>query len=110
MTDVGPIQHVVLLRFPHDLDEADDHAIRSAVSAWPGEIPVLTALRFGSDLTGARSQGYQYLLVTEFASAADLDTYQRHPVHQAFLGWIRARDVEALAFDYPLDDTTQLLP
>jgi hypothetical protein len=106
MNDQIPIQHVVLLRFPADLDAADDEAIRTKVAAWPRAMPMLTGLRFGSDLTGIRSQGYQYLLFTEFASEADLDTYRGHPVHREFLAWIRERGVETLAFDYQLDADT----
>jgi hypothetical protein len=106
MSDQIPIQHVVLLRFPADLDAADDEAIRTKVAAWPHGMPMLVGLRFGSDITGTRSHGYQYLLFTEFASKADLDGYRGHRVHQEFLAWIRERGVETLAFDYLLDANT----
>lgn len=109
-TVTQPVQHVVLLRFPADLSADDATTIRAMVAAWPEQIGVLTRLRFGPDLTGARTRSYQYLLLTEFASTSDLDAYRVHPVHQEFVAWIRARDVETLAFDYLLDETTSHLP
>jgi Stress responsive A/B Barrel Domain len=106
----GPVQHVVLLRFPTDLSDDDAATIRAMVAAWSEQIPLLTRLRFGPDLTGERSHGFQYLLLTEFASTGDLDAYRVHPVHQEFVAWIRERGVETLAFDYLLDETTDHLP
>ncbi len=106
MTD-RPVQHVVLLRFPEPLAPDDDREIRTRVAAWPEQIGLFTGLRFGSDLTGQRTDGFQYLLFTEFASARDLDDYRVHPRHQDFLAWIRERGVESLAFDYLLDETTR---
>jgi hypothetical protein len=109
-TVTHPVQHVVLLRFPVDLSADDATTIRAMVAAWPEQISELTRLRFGPDLTGARTHGYQYLLLAEFASTSDLAAYQAHPVHQEFVAWIRARDVESLAFEYVLDETTVHLP
>ncbi|MGI8723340.1 MAG: hypothetical protein ACR2JG_14070 [Geodermatophilaceae bacterium] len=37
-------------------------------------------------------------------------TYQAHPVHQRFLGWIADRSSTPLAFDYHLDATTVFHP
>ena len=105
-----PVQHVVLLRFPSDLSADDATTIQAMVAAWPDQIGELTRLRFGRDLTGDRCHGFQYLLLTEFASTGDLDAYRVHPVHQEFVGWIRERGVETLAFDYLLDETTTHLP
>jgi Stress responsive A/B Barrel Domain len=104
------VQHVVLLRFPADLGADDAAVIREMVAGWPEQIGLLTRLRFGRDLTGDRTHGYQYLLLTEFESTVDLDAYRVHPVHQKFVAWIHERDVETVAFDYLLDETTSYLP
>lgn len=104
------LQHIVLFSFPTDLSDGDDREMREQVASWATEIATMGRLRFGTDLTGARTRGYQYLLYTEFADVAALQAYRDHPVHQRFLAWITERDCTPLAFDYALDSTTVLVP
>lgn len=104
------LQHVVLFSFPTDLTAEDDREMRRQVASWATEIATMSRLRFGRDLTGARTRGYQYLLYTEFADEATLQAYRDHPVHQHFLGWLQERSCTPLAFDYELDESTVLLP
>ncbi len=59
----------------------------------------MSALRFGTGLTGARTRGYAYLVYTEFPDQDALKADQAHPVHQRFL-----------AFNHHLDATTVLGP
>ena len=105
----GPVQHIVLFSFPRPLSAEEAATMRSMVAAWPSEIGLMTKCRFGTDLTGARTRGYAYLLYTEFPDAATLARYQSHPTHLEFLGWVTERDCTPLAFDYYLDDTTVLM-
>lgn len=104
------LQHIVLFRFPADLSPEDDREIRRQVASWRTEIGTMGRLRFGTDLTGARSRGYQYLLYTEFQDEAALAAYRDHPVHQHFFGWITERECTPLVFDYHLDSTHVLVP
>jgi hypothetical protein len=104
------LQHIVLFSFPEELSTADARDMRDQVASWATEIATMSALRFGTDLTGARTRGYQYLLYMEFADTDALKAYQAHPVHQRFLAWITERDCTPLAFDYYLDPTTVLAP
>lgn len=104
------LQHIVLFSFPTDLTADDDREMRRQVASWASEIGTMGRLRFGSDLTGARTRGHQYLLHTEFADVAALQDYRDHPVHQHFLAWITERQCTPLAFDYVLDSTTVLVP
>src|SRR3984893_17284943 len=103
-------QHIVLFSFPEELSEPDAADMRAQVAAWPDAIGGMTRLRFGSDLTGARTRGYSFLLYMEFASAGELTAYQQHPVHQAFHRWLVERHCTPLAFDYILDADTVLIP
>ena len=80
------------------------------VAGWPEQIDLLTRLRFGRDLTGARARATRSCCLTEFASMDDLDAYRVHPVHLEFIAWIKERGAETLAFDYVLDETTSHLP
>lgn len=104
------LQHVVLFSFPSDLSAHDDAEMRRQVASWPTEIGGIGRLRFGTDITGARTRGYQYLLYMELADDAALQDYREHPVHQQFLRWITERSCTPLAFDYELDATTVLQP
>jgi stress responsive alpha/beta barrel protein len=104
------LQHIVLFSFPEELSAADAKDMRDQVASWATEIATMSALRFGTDLTGARTRGYQYLLYMEFADTDALKAYQAHPVHQRFLAWITERNCTPLAFDYYLDHTTVLAP
>jgi len=99
-------QHVVLMRFPADLAASEDAELRRIVLSLPGEIEGVLACRFGSDLTGSRTQGYHYLLFTEFRDKEALAAYVVHPAHQVLVRWLDAHACQRLAFDYDLDAST----
>jgi Stress responsive A/B Barrel Domain len=103
------VQHIVLFSFPEELSAGDAADMRAMVASWPGEIGLMTKCRFGTDLTGARTRGYPYLLYTEFPDIGALESYRAHPVHQQFLAWLMERDCTPLAFDYHLDGQTVLM-
>lgn len=100
------VQHIVLFSFPRDLTAEEAAEMRAMVASWPSEIGLMTKCRFGTDLTGARTRGYNYLLYTEFPDFATMNEYRAHPVHMRFLDWIVERECTALAFDYLIDDDT----
>lgn len=104
------LQHVVLFRFPQGLTPGEEDEMRAAIARFPGEVGEVTRLRFGSDLTGSRTDGYQYLLFSEFPDEAALQRYREHPVHQEFLQWLRERDASLLGFDYRLDSSSVVIP
>ncbi len=104
------LQHIVLFSFPRELSEDEAADMRAMVASWPSEIGLMTKCRFGTDLTGARTRGYGYLLYTEFPDVAALDEYRAHPVHQRFFDWLMERDCTPLAFDFYLGPGTVLMP
>jgi Stress responsive A/B Barrel Domain len=83
------LQHIVLFSFPRELTEDEAGQMRGMVASWPGEIGLMTKCRFGTDLTGARTRGYDYLLYTEFPDVAALGL--------AVLAWLRARRPDSVA-------------
>jgi hypothetical protein len=103
------LQHIVLFSFPRPLGDDEAATMRAMVASWPGEIGLMTKCRFGTDLTGARNRGYDYLLYTEFPDEDTLRQYQQHPVHLRFLDWIVEHECTPLAFDYFLDTRTVLM-
>jgi Stress responsive A/B Barrel Domain len=100
------LQHIVLFSYPTELSAEDAAEMRGQIEAWPGVIPGIKALRFGRDITGERTRGYQYLLFMEFDDEDTLRAYQGHPVHQRFLSWVLDHSCTPLAFDYHLTDQT----
>ncbi len=102
------LQHIVLFSFPRPLEAAEEGQLQAMIASWPREIGLMTKCRFGTDITGARTRGYGYLLYTEFPDADTLARYRSHPVHQRFNDWIVERECTPLAFDYYLDDRTVL--
>jgi len=103
------LQHIVLFSFPRDLTDTEAGQMRDMVASWPAKIGLMTRCRLGTDLTGARTRGYGYLLYTEFPDVAAMNSYRAHPVHVEFMDWLAERDCTPLAFDYLLDDQTVLM-
>jgi Stress responsive A/B Barrel Domain len=100
------LQHVVLMKFPAELGAEEDRELRGMILSLPGEIEELLACRFGSALDGSRTQGYHYLLFTEFRDTEALASYVVHPAHQVLVRWLDAHTCQRLAFDYHLDEST----
>jgi Stress responsive A/B Barrel Domain len=103
------LQHIVLFSFPRELSDHEATEMRDMVASWPTQIGLMTRCRLGTDLTGARNQGYGYLLYTEFPDPDSMDAYRAHPVHMEFLAWLTERNCTPLAFDYLLDEQTVLM-
>jgi hypothetical protein len=104
------VQHIVLFSFPRELTAAEAARLREMVASWPDKIGLMTRCRLGTDLTGARTRGYSFLLYTEFPDVDSLDAYRAHPVHVEFMDWLAERECIPLAFDYHLDGVTVLMP
>lgn len=104
------LQHIVLFSFPRQLSADEEAEFSAMVASWPREIGLMSKCRLGTDLTGARTRGYSYLLYTEFPDTETLGRYRAHPAHQRFNEWIVERECTPLAFDYFLDDKTVLMP
>ena len=104
------LQHIVLFSFPRALSTAEEAQMRDLVASFPSEIGLMTRCRLGSDLTGARTRGYGYLLYTEFPDVDAMNAYRAHPVHVRYMDWLAEHDCTPLAFDYLLDEHTVLMP
>jgi hypothetical protein len=104
------VQHIVLFSFPRELTADEAAQMRGMIASWPEKIGLMSRCRFGTDLTGARTRGYAYLLHTEFPDVATLNEYRAHPVHVEFLDWVTEHACTPLAFDYHLDGQTVLMP
>lgn len=106
MSDPAPLQHIVLMSFPSEPTAEEAAWMGEVIRSFPDRIGTMTECRFGADLTGERTRGYQYLLYLVFPDAEALATYVEHPRHQELVRFLDERECRRLAFDYYLDETT----
>lgn len=78
------IEHVVLFRWKPGTPAAALEELGRAFRALPGKIPAIKDYAFGPNFS-ERSGGHTHILVSRFASHADLDAYLDHPEHQRVL-------------------------
>jgi hypothetical protein len=81
------IRHVVLMRFA---DPNDATEVRRRLLALPADIPQILSMDVGLDVLRTEAS-YDLALETTHESLDALKAYQAHPVHQAFLQWLRPR-------------------
>lgn len=101
-------QHVVLFKFAEELSAEDEKEMFERIRKWPDSIAGFAGLRFGRDVSG-RSDGYDYLLLTEFEDEQAHQAYYSQPAHSAFSEWVFNHDVEVIRVDYPLTKETLMV-
>jgi Stress responsive A/B Barrel Domain len=106
MTDRA--QHVVLFKFPRELSMEEEQEMFRRVGEWPESIPGFTGLRLGKD-EGGRSNGFSYLLLTEFESEEAHQAYYAKNAHVAFSEFVMGLGCEVIRVDYPLNSETQFI-
>ncbi|MDQ1130632.1 Dabb family protein [Microbacterium sp. SORGH_AS_0888] len=97
------IRHVVAWRLAtEDPDERAEQAARIAreLNALKGVVPALIDITVGPDVVGAGN--WDVALVADVADAEALDAYQRHPAHQAVVGYVRSVVAERVAVDFEI--------
>ena len=73
--------------------------MRAKLEALPGQIPGLLHLEVGFDFSATENSS-DVVLVTRFATRADLAAYQIHPAHQAVGTFVREVVAERRLVDY----------
>ncbi len=100
------VKHMVAWRLKdsaHGNDKAANaRLIRAKLEALRGRIPGLLHLEVGLDFS-ATDNSADVILVTEFATRADLAAYQVHPEHKAVVAFVTAAVCERRFVDYEVD-------
>ena len=112
MTDM--ISHVVLMKPRADLSPADRRALIDAFDRAIREIPTVRAVRVGRRVT--HGAGYEqaipdtadYLIVIDFDDLAGLQTYLRHPAHEALGARFNQSLSSALVYDFEVGGADSL--
>jgi hypothetical protein len=98
--------HVVLFRPKLGISETDRTAMFAALNEAAREIPTVRRFHIGSRVThGATyetvmTQDFPFAAIIEFDDVAGLQTYLRHPKHEALGRLFYQLQAAALAYDY----------
>ena len=108
------VTHVVLMKPRPDLTEADRHAFVAAFERALREIPTIRNVRFGRRVT--HGAGYEqtspdaadFLAALDFDDLAGLQTYLRHPVHEALGSHFGTSLSSAMVYDFEVGGAEEL--
>jgi len=92
------ITHVVLFKLADRSAEAVRHTC-DILAAMDGKISQLVQLEVGENALPS-SRAYDIALIARFNSWEDMETYQKHPVHQKVLEHVRQVAASVVAVDY----------
>ena len=94
------IRHIVMWKFRPGT-EAEAREFLEKLSALYGVIPQIKAQKIGVDCSGS-GENYSAVLVSDFDSLADLETYKNDPRHQAVAALCKSIREDRVAVDYEL--------
>jgi hypothetical protein len=104
------IAHVVLFRPRAGLSDADRRGLADALRAAAREIPTVRRVRVGRRVTHGRPYeqlmrvNYSHAAILEFDDLDGLQTYLRHPAHEALASRFFAAFEEGLFYDFELGE------
>src|SRR5450759_3148940 len=108
------ISHVVLMKPRADVLPADRRALVDAFERAIREIPTIRAVRVGRRVTHSASYEQampdtaDYLIVIDFDDVAGLQTYLRHPAHEALGARFNQSLSAALVYDFEVGGADSL--
>ncbi len=111
------IVHVVLFEPRVDLAQADRARLLEDLQHAAAAIPSVRRFRIGRRLRHGlpgyeqgMEKDYQYAAVIEFDDRAGLETYLRHPAHEAIGRHFTTSAAHALAYDFDMSDAANADP
>jgi diamine N-acetyltransferase len=93
-----PLTHVVLFKLKDRSSEALEKTAE-VLRSMDGKIAPLQAIEVGVNVVPS-PRAYDIALITRFASLADMEMYQVHPIHQGVLAHMREVMETAVAVDF----------
>ena len=100
------IRHIVAWRLKDSAlgndKAANARLLKEKLEALRGRIPGLRSLEVGRDFSATENSA-DVVLVTEFATRADLAAYQIHPEHKAVVAFVSQIVAERRLIDYETD-------
>lgn len=93
------IRHVVLFRFAETFFGESERLWTEGVAGLLGQVPGLRSVSLGRDVMGAE-RSWDYALVSDFDSLADVRAYASHPAHLPLIALSGAHATQIVSVDY----------
>ena len=97
------IKHIVLWKLAAQAEGADKQenalTIKRILEDLKGKVPEILRIEVGIDFSKSDAS-YDVALYSEFASRADLDAYQNHPLHKKAAEFVGKVRTERVVVDY----------
>ncbi len=97
------ITHIVFFKLK-DRSQRSVEKARDVLLGMEGRIPQLRHLEVGVDVLHSE-RSYDIALVTKFDSLAELEAYQKHPVHVEVLKYMTSVRESSVTVDYESEQT-----
>ena len=96
------LRHIVLFDLKEESQTVDIlNTIEAATYQMAEDIEVIQHIEWGSNLDfNTRNDGYDFVLLVEFASIEDLEVYGPHPDHDVFRAIVGPHVERVLVVDY----------
>lgn len=93
------IKHIVMWKLKDENKTENALKIKTDLEALKNKIDVIVNIEVGINIEKSDA-AYDIVLVSEFASQAELDEYQINPDHKAVSGFVRSVVVDRVVVDY----------
>lgn len=78
------LRHVVLFRWKEGVTDEEKRSVAEGLAALPATIPEIRRYEFGED-AGLAEGNFDFVVVADFATLEDYQTYQAQPDHLAVI-------------------------
>lgn len=99
------IRHIVMFKLKDFKDESEKkiaaHEVIKRLDELPLKIDVIRKYEAGIDIRKL-AWSYDIVLIMDFDTMEDLETYTIHPVHQEFITFNKDYSVEKVCIDYEI--------
>ncbi len=97
------IRHIVMFKFREFSNEAEKMAAaleaKNRIEKLPSKIDLIRSCEVGIDIRNLK-WSYDIVLIMDFDTMNDVDSYTIHPAHQEFIAFNKDYSVEKVSVDY----------
>ncbi|MDQ4491924.1 Dabb family protein [Sinomonas sp. ASV486] len=99
------IRHAVLFKFTPDFPAEQRAAWTAGLDRMRGNVPGLLALTHGPDVIRSE-RAFDYAIVADFASVADIEVYNTHPLHEPLKKYSFPNSEQIISVDFEIPKDT----
>jgi heme-degrading monooxygenase HmoA len=95
------LKHVVMYKFKAECTPEQIQEVVDTFAALPKKIDLIIGFEKGTNVSKeGKSEGLTHCFVVTFRNEADVETYIKHPAHQAYVNVVKDRREKVVVFDY----------